>query len=132
MMTLKRLLNNFNFITCVVVGAPVVVDVLIVVDSVVVVTTTSVCIVGTSEFAIIDKSSSRVTTTVTSGGGTTAVVSRGDGGRVLALLRAIVGRWVAALVALTAKRLDTAVQRCPPQHRIIQLRTPAQQLFIYC
>jgi hypothetical protein len=53
------------------------------------------------------------------------VVISGDGGRVSFLPRVNVWRLEAVLVALTANRLDTALQRCPPQHRrMIQKRAP--------
>jgi hypothetical protein len=155
-MHLTQKLNYFTFVVMgvVVVVEMLVVEVLVVDATVVVETTTSASVVGTSELRSevvaldigtatrvvgattldIGSASSGVTTSVTAGGGAATVVSGGDFRRVcLLLLRASVGRLEAALVAFTANRLETAVQRCPPpQHRMIQLRAffaPAPKLY---
>lgn len=67
---------------------------------------------------------------LTSSAGTVKVAVGGGGvvveaivcERALVLLSATDWCLMAALVELVANRLDTALQRCPPQHRIIQLR----------
>jgi hypothetical protein len=143
------LLNKLNCFTFVVVGVVVVVEVLVdvlveeveVAASVVDVdeTTTSECIVGASEsvieLALLDVgAASGVTTsagaaTVAAGVGAAAEI---ECGRVSALLKAAVGRIETARVTLTVSRLVTALQRRPPQHRMIQKRTfcsPAHTFF---
>jgi hypothetical protein len=138
---------KLNCFTFVVVGVVVVVDVLVeevvvaasVVDVDVDETTTSECIVGASEsvieLALLDVgATSGVTTsagaaTVAAGVGAAAEM---ECGRVSALLKAAVGRIETARVTLTVSRLVTALQRRPPQHRMIQKRTccsPAHTFF---
>jgi hypothetical protein len=127
------------------------VDVLVVNNSVdvsVVVETTSACAVGASDTvmvvlgvgASVGSASFLVATSsggaamVSGGSAVVAAVFGGVCGRVSDLPKAIVMRLVATLVALTRIRLDAALQRCPPQHRMIQLRvlcTPAGHKF-YC
>jgi hypothetical protein len=136
----------------------VVVDVLVVVNasvdvSVVVETTASACDVSVSNSntaavpvvgATVGGGASSCTvwsvTTSADGGVTVAaggddsvaglLEACGDVGRAFTLLRATVGRFFeAALVAFLTNRLDAALQRFPPQHRMIQLRAPCNSIF---
>jgi hypothetical protein len=95
-----------NVYTFVVVGGEVVV-----VEELVEVLVVDVLVVVNN--SLVDVSSDAVTAL--------AVVGAAVGGGVSALLRATVWRFVE--VAFKGNRLVAALQRCPPQHRMIQLRT---------
>jgi hypothetical protein len=99
------------------------------------ITEVAALVIGATTFDVGAASSGVVCSVTTSAGGTAMVflgsgaaavevmVGRGrDGGSVSALLRATVWSLVAVRVALMVNRLDTAKQRCPPQHRMIRLR----------
>jgi hypothetical protein len=88
--------------------------------------------------SLVDAASSSVACSVATSAGGGAMVPLGSGAtavlevsggcrdvtRISALLRATVWRMVVARVAFTVtRRLDAAVQRCPPQHRMILIRT---------
>jgi hypothetical protein len=120
------------------VGVVVVVEVVVVLVvnvSVVFETATSGSVVGASESVteVVELEESAASLGVTTsaggtatlvGGGATAVEAVvGNARRVFALFKATVGRSETMLVAFAYGRLDTALHRRPPQHRMIQKRT---------